>query len=107
LLAFLRPTPNPLRAFLSENGTTLSERFKAEYYREIWELSPDRLTRLPMTLVELDQSIAGFMRTIEGRYPSSAGYWFYGDSGEHAGRKHWTSQLLQNGLRKETPSNSK
>lgn len=98
LLAFVRSPPETLRTFLQTHGAKPSDRLDAKCYQEVWEIPSDQLSRFPMTLLELDQSVAGFLRVVDGKYPASAGYWFLGDAGQTAVRKRSTSRLLQSCL---------
>lgn len=94
LLAFVRPVPQRVEAFLRTTGAAPSMKYQAACYAEVWELPNEWSAKSPVDLLALDQTIASGLRTINEKYPAGAGYWFYGsphpDSPAQA-----TSQLLR------------
>lgn len=91
-LAFVRPVSPELRQYLTTVGAKLSERYQADCYNELWELSPEWIAKPPMTTAELDLCIASGLNILDGKYPHTAGYWSHrqtpGDDNQHHSKSH-------------------
>lgn len=94
LLAFVRPVPPRVTAFLKSIGAVLSTKYQAECDAAVWELPDAGQSKSAVDLLAIDQTIASGLRTIDGKYPAGAGYWFYGSPQPDAPAQA-TSQLLR------------
>jgi hypothetical protein len=94
LLAFVRPVPKSVQELLMHLGAIPHTRFQANCYAAIWELPQEWSAKPMLRFLELDQSISAGLRTVEGRFPAGAGYWFYGGQSKDS-PDHVSSRLLQ------------
>lgn len=94
LLSFVRPISQELRQYLLTIGAHRSERFEAECFSEVWELSSQWLANPCIALRDLDLYVSRGIKLLDGRYSAAAGRWFCPGANTTADRKHWTSSLL-------------